>query len=61
MHFRKYNIGETVIIGLTREIDGKEKEISISTELIEHIEYVNELWLDFWQRQLMKDSTSLLK
>jgi PDZ domain-containing protein len=44
---RKYNIGETVIIGLTREIDGKEKEISISTELIEHIEYENEPMVGF--------------
>ena len=44
---RKYNIGETVVIGLTREIDGKEKAISISTDLIEHIEYENEPMVGF--------------
>jgi PDZ domain-containing protein len=44
---RKYNIGETVLIGLTREIDGKEKAISISTDLIEHIEYENEPMVGF--------------
>jgi len=44
---RKYDIGETVTIGLTRDIDGKDTEISISTELIEHIEYDNEPMVGF--------------
>mgnify|MGYP001162930584 FL=1 len=44
---RKYDIGETVTIGLTRDIDGKGTEISISTELIEHIEYDNEPMVGF--------------
>jgi len=44
---RKYNIGETVKIGLTREIGGIDTEISISTELIEHIEYENEPMVGF--------------
>ena len=44
---RKYDIGETVTIGLTREIDGIDTEISISTELIEHIEYSNEPMVGF--------------
>jgi len=44
---RKYNIGETVTIGLTREIGGIDTEISISTELIEHIEYKNEPMVGF--------------
>ena len=44
---RKYDIGETVTIGLTRNIDGIDTEISISTELIEHIEYSNEPMVGF--------------
>jgi PDZ domain-containing protein len=44
---RKYDIGETVTIGLTREIDGIDTEISISTKLIEHIEYSNEPMVGF--------------
>ena len=44
---RKYDIGETVTIGLTRDIDGIDTEISISTELIEHIEYDNEPMVGF--------------
>ena len=44
---RKYDIGENVTIGLTRDIDGKDTEISISTELIEHIEYDNEPMVGF--------------
>jgi PDZ domain-containing protein len=44
---RKYDIGETVTIGLTREIDGTDTEIFISTELIEHIEYSNEPMVGF--------------
>jgi len=44
---RKYDIGETVTIGLTREIDGIDTEIFISTELIEHIEYDNEPMVGF--------------
>ena len=44
---RKYDIGETVTIGLTRDIDGIDTEISISTELIEHIEYSNEPMVGF--------------
>ena len=44
---RKYDIGETVTIGLTRDIDGIDMEISISTELIEHIEYDNEPMVGF--------------
>ena len=44
---RKYDIGETVTIGLTRDIDGVDTEISISTQLIEHIEYDNEPMVGF--------------
>jgi len=44
---RKYDIGETVTIGLTRDIGGIATEISISTELIEHIEYSNEPMVGF--------------
>ena len=44
---RKYDIGETVTIGLTRAIEGIDTEISISTELIEHIEYSNEPMVGF--------------
>ena len=44
---RKYDIGETVTIGLTRDIDGIDTEIFISTELIEHIEYDNEPMVGF--------------
>jgi PDZ domain-containing protein len=44
---RKYDIGETVTIGLTREIDNTDTEISISTELIQHIEYSNEPMVGF--------------
>ena len=44
---RKYDIGETITIGLTRDIDGVDTEISISTQLIEHIEYDNEPMVGF--------------
>ena len=44
---RKYDIGEIVTIGLTRDIDGIDTEIFISTELIEHIEYDNEPMVGF--------------
>ena len=44
---RKYNIGETVVISLIREVDGLDTKIYISTELIEHIEYKNEPMVGF--------------
>ena len=44
---RKYDIGETVTIGLTRDIDGVDTEIFITTQLIEHIEYDNEPMVGF--------------
>ena len=44
---RKYDIGETVTIGLIRDIDGVDTEIFITTQLIEHIEYDNEPMVGF--------------
>ncbi len=44
---RSYSIGETVTIQLIREDEGILDEISIETELIEHIEYENEPMVGF--------------
>ena len=44
---RTYSIGETVSIGLLREIDGIKKQIYIKTTLIEHVEYEGEPMVGF--------------
>ena len=44
---RTYSIGETVSIGLLREIDGDLKKISVETTLIEHVEYKGEPMVGF--------------
>ena len=44
---RTYSIGETVSIGLLREIDGVKKQIYIKTTLIEHVEYEGEPMVGF--------------
>jgi len=44
---RTYSIGETVSIGLLREIDGVKKQIFVKTTLVEHIEYKGEPMVGF--------------
>ena len=44
---RTYSIGETVSIGLLREIDGNKKTLMIETTLIEHVEYEGEPMVGF--------------
>ena len=45
---RTYSIGETVSIGLLREVNGAKEQMYIKTTLIEHVEYKGEsLWLGF--------------
>jgi PDZ domain-containing protein len=44
---RTYNIGETVSIGLQREIEGSIEQLYIETTLIEHIEYEGEPMVGF--------------
>ncbi len=44
---RTYSIGETVSIGLLREIDGNKKTLTIETTLIEHVEYKGEPMVGF--------------
>ena len=44
---RTYSIGETVSIGLLREIDGMKEQIYIKTTLIEHVEYEGEPMVGF--------------
>jgi len=44
---RTYSIGETVSIGLLREVDGELKQISVETTLIEHVEYEGEPMVGF--------------
>jgi len=44
---RTYSIGETVSIGLIREIDGVKEQIYIQTTLIEHVEYEGEPMVGF--------------
>jgi len=44
---RTYSIGETVSIGLLREIDGVKEQIYIKTTLIEHVEYEGEPMVGF--------------
>ena len=44
---RTYSIGETVSIGLLREVDGNKKTLTIETTLIEHIEYEGEPMVGF--------------
>ena len=44
---RTYSIGETVSIGLLREIDGVKKQIFVKTTLVEHVEYKDEPMVGF--------------
>ena len=44
---RTYSIGETVSIGLLREIDGVKKQIFVKTTLVEHVEYKGEPMVGF--------------
>ena len=44
---RTYSIGETVSIGVLREIDGIKEQIYIKTTLIEHVEYEGEPMVGF--------------
>ena len=44
---RTYKIGETVTIGLEREIEGSIEQLYIDTTLIEHIEYEGEPMVGF--------------
>ena len=44
---RTYSIGETVSIGLLREIDGIKKQIFVKTTLVEHVEYKGEPMVGF--------------
>ena len=44
---RTYSIGETVSIGLLREVDGVKEQMYIETTLIEHIEYEGEPMVGF--------------
>ena len=44
---RTYSIGETVSIGLLREVDGNKKALTIETTLIEHVEYEEEPMVGF--------------
>ena len=46
-NLRTYSIGNTVSIGLLREIDGVKKQIYIKTTLIEHVEYEGEPMVGF--------------
>ena len=44
---RTYSIGETVSIGLLREVDGAKEQMYIETTLIEHVEYEDEPMVGF--------------
>ena len=44
---RTYSIGETVSIGLLREIDSVKKQIFVKTTLVEHVEYKGEPMVGF--------------
>ena len=44
---RTYSIGETVSIGLLREVDGVKEQMYIETTLIEHVEYKGEPMVGF--------------
>ena len=44
---RTYTIGETVSIGLLREVDGAKEQMYIETTLIEHVEYKGEPMVGF--------------
>tara|TARA_X000001036_G_scaffold45077_1_gene36044 strand:+ start:843 stop:1865 length:1023 start_codon:yes stop_codon:yes gene_type:complete len=44
---RTYSIGETISIGLMREVDEIKKDLSIETTLIEHVEYEGEPMVGF--------------
>ncbi len=44
---RTYSIGETVSIGLIREVDGVSEQLFIETTLIEHVEYKGEPMVGF--------------
>ena len=44
---RTYDIGDTVKIGLIRDVDGNLKNLEIETKLIEHVEYEGEPMVGF--------------
>ena len=44
---RTYSIGETISIGLLREVDGNKKQLYVETSLIEHVEYEGEPMVGF--------------
>ena len=44
---RTYSIGETVSIGLLRDVDGVKEQLYIETTLIEHVEYKGEPMVGF--------------
>ena len=44
---RTYSIGETVTIGLLREVNGELKQMFVETTLIEHVEYKGEPMVGF--------------
>ena len=44
---RTYSIGETVSIGLLREVDGELKQMFVETTLIEHVKYEGEPMVGF--------------
>jgi len=44
---RTYSIGESVSIGLLREVDGELKQMFVETTLIEHVEYEGEPMVGF--------------
>ena len=44
---RTYSIGESVTIGLLREVDGELKQMFVETTLIEHVEYKGEPMVGF--------------
>ena len=44
---RRYQIGDTVTIGVERDFDGERKNIEVQTKLIEHVEYEGEPMVGF--------------
>ena len=44
---RRYQIGDTVTIGVKRDFDGERKNIEVQTKLIEHVEYEGEPMVGF--------------
>ena len=44
---RTYSIGETISIGLLRDVDGEKEQMYVETTLIEHVEYEGEPMVGF--------------